>query len=96
MRAENYYMLSFESTHAAMGAEKYLSAQMPICAMPTLRAVSASCGISLRVEEDNFSLLEQALCVGYPAYAKPYRLYRVTKAGPVLLSQDDGRPDLHS
>lgn len=82
-------MLSFNSTHAAMGAEKYLSARMPICAMPTLRAVSASCGISLRVEDENFSLLEQALGDRYPAYAKPYRLYRVTKAGPDLLLQSD-------
>lgn len=84
MRAENYYMLSFDSTHAAMGAEKYLSAHMPICAMPTLRAVSASCGISLRVEEGDFLALEQALREGYPVYAKPYRLYRVTKDGPAL------------
>jgi hypothetical protein len=87
LRAENYYMISFDSTHAAMGAEKYLSARMPICAMPTLRAVSASCGISLRVEEGDFPVLEQALKEGYPVYAQPYRLYRVTGQGPSLLLQ---------
>lgn len=87
MRAENYYMLSFDSTHAAMGAERFLSARMPVCAMPTLRAVSASCGISLRVEEDGFEALERALKEGYPVYAQPYRLYRVTKDGPILLLQ---------
>lgn len=86
MRGETYYMLSFDSTHAAMRAEQYVKGYVPVCAMPTLRAVSAGCGISLRVEEGDYSKLEQALKKGYPANAQPYRLYLVTPNGPELVS----------
>ena len=40
-------MLTFQNTHDAMGAEKLLAGHLPVCTMPTLRQVSASCGISL-------------------------------------------------
>ena len=43
-------MLSFQNTHDAMGAERLLAGYLPVCTMPTLRQVSASCGISLRME----------------------------------------------
>ncbi len=61
MNTNAYYMLSFESTHAAMAWEKALTGRVPARTMPTLRQVSASCGISLRVEETNWPLLERFL-----------------------------------
>ena len=41
------YLLAFESTHAAMAANKALAAVNP-AVIPTPRAVSAGCGMSLR------------------------------------------------
>ena len=41
-------VIVFSSTHSAMRAEKHLTGRFPVTVMPTPRAVSASCGISLR------------------------------------------------
>ena len=59
MRNDSYYTLAFDSTHMAVAAEKYLSARIAVSVMPTPRKITASCGISLRVElEDGESLKE--------------------------------------
>ena len=47
-------MLTFSTTHAAITAEKVLGDCLPVAVMPTLRQVSASCGISLRIEEGDW------------------------------------------
>ncbi|MBQ6808769.1 MAG: DUF3343 domain-containing protein [Firmicutes bacterium] len=79
MRKASYYMLSFNSTHDAISAEKALAVHIPVQVMPTLRAVSESCGISLRVEEEEYPRLhallqEQLLEKGH------YMLYHIKKA----------------
>lgn len=61
MRASRYYMLSFHATHDAIAAEERLKPLLPAAVMPTLRAVSASCGISLRVETAQAPALRAAL-----------------------------------
>lgn len=86
MRAAQYYMLSFNSTHRAMEAERYLAPRLPVCAMPTLRAVTQSCGISLRVEEEDAPLLRESLSVGFPVPEGEYRLYHVTDGAPEPIS----------
>ena len=53
MRNDSYYTLAFDSTHMAVAAEKYLSARIAVSVMPTPRKITASCGISLRVELEN-------------------------------------------
>ncbi|MEL7609370.1 MAG: DUF3343 domain-containing protein [Bacillota bacterium] len=50
-------MLSFDSTHQALYAQSRLSKRIPVCVMPTLREVSKSCGISLRVEIADYPAL---------------------------------------
>ena len=69
-------MLSFQNTHDAMAAEKLLGGYLPVCTMPTLRQVSASCGISLRIEAgDEAAFLDLA---DRGVYAiRPSTLYRV-------------------
>ncbi|MDO4732075.1 MAG: DUF3343 domain-containing protein [Bacillota bacterium] len=61
MRKPSFYMLSFNSTHDAIQAEKILEAHFPVQVIPTLRSVSESCGISLRVEEEEYPLLQELL-----------------------------------
>ncbi len=61
MRADAYYMLSFRTTHYAMLAEEQLKNAVPLSVMPTLREVTQSCGISLRIEEEHYPLLLAAL-----------------------------------
>ena len=46
------FLLAFESTHAAMAANKALAAAHP-AVIPTPRAITASCGMTLRFEADD-------------------------------------------
>lgn len=45
---EEYYLLTFESTHAAISTEKLLK-PAGVTIMPVPRFLSASCGISIRI-----------------------------------------------
>ncbi len=48
---EEYYLFTFESTHAAISTEKILKpAECTI--MPVPRFISSSCGISVRIRPD--------------------------------------------
>lgn len=61
MRNSNYYLLAFNSTHDAVAAEKYLLTRLNVTMMPTLRKITASCGISVRIEEADFDQLKEML-----------------------------------
>ena len=61
MRNDSYYTLAFDSTHMAVAAEKYLSARIAVSVMPTPRKITASCGISLRVELEDRERLKELL-----------------------------------
>ena len=61
MRNDSYYTLAFDSTHMAVAAEKYLSARIAVSVMPTPRKITASCGISLRIELEDSQRLMEAL-----------------------------------
>lgn len=78
MRADRYYMLTFDSTHKALAAQRHLQGRVPVCIMPTLRAVQAGCGISLRVEEERVESLRKLL----PGLGREgWRLYLVEGLG---------------
>ena len=64
MRGERCVLLAFQSTHAAMEAQRALSPQVPVTVTPTLRQITAACGISLRVEEGDWRALGTALEAG--------------------------------
>ena len=81
MRAR-YQLLAFDSTHAAMAAERALKTRLPVTVMPTLRQITAACGISLRIEDRDGLALDGALMDGLvPPGA--YRRYRVEDGVPV-------------
>lgn len=48
---DEYYLLTFESTHAAISTEKLLK-PAEVTIMPVPRFISASCGISVRIRPD--------------------------------------------
>ena len=81
MRNDEYYLLAFNSTHAAVSAEKLLSAQLEVTVMPTLRKITASCGVSLRIEDKDFEKLKAILS----ANTLDCALYRVLNGEPSLL-----------
>ena len=68
-----YCLIVFNSTHAAMAAEKALKGSFEITIMPTLREITASCGISLRVAQEEMELALAELA----KTQLPFRLYQV-------------------
>ena len=76
---ETYCLIAFDSPHAAIRSEKLLKALSP-AVMPTLRAVTASCGMSLRLKTEQ---AEQARALLRESSLDPalYRFYRVEQEG---------------
>ncbi|MEE0844807.1 MAG: DUF3343 domain-containing protein [Eggerthellaceae bacterium] len=50
----NDYVLTFDSTHAALSAQKALAqAEVSCFTIPTPRAISAGCGIALKIQGES-------------------------------------------
>lgn len=54
---QEYILFTFDTTHAAITAEKLL-AELGSILMPTLREISASCGMALRLTPERRELAE--------------------------------------
>ena len=84
---ENYIMISFENTHSAMQAEKLLSQTLNVATMPTLRSVTQSCGISLRLAAEDYGQARIKMAASGIAPAL-YAIYLVDiNKKPLQLSQ---------
>ena len=71
-----FYLITFENTHTAIQTKKLLTGRMPIRTIPTLREISASCGISIRVEDGYLDALQNFLKTS-DLNPKMYELYRI-------------------
>lgn len=59
---ENFYVVSFDSTHHAIKAEKLFKEEnLNIRMMPTPREITASCGLSIRFEVDDLGKVEEII-----------------------------------
>lgn len=59
---EIFYVISFDSTHHAIKAEKlFKEANLNIKMMPTPREITASCGLSIRFEEADLGEVEKII-----------------------------------
>lgn len=50
----NYYVITFANTHSAITTQSHLESCAKITIMPTLREISAGCGISIRFLPDEY------------------------------------------
>jgi len=73
---EEYYLFTFDSTHAAIAAQALLEDLSPLV-MPTLREIRASCGMSLRLTPERRSEAEARL----RASAGGWQLWHVNVSG---------------
>lgn len=75
MTKRSYHLFAFDSPHAAIAAQRLL-AGVGAAVMPTLRAITASCGMSLRVSDEKTERARQIMASSDidPAL---YRLYAV-------------------
>lgn len=68
----DYFLFAFDSTTGAIGAQKLL-AGLDAVVMPTLREITAGCGISLRLSpnraEDAMKLLSASEITGWQLYS---------------------------
>lgn len=72
-----YYLITFESTHLAIRTERALKNTYKITMIPTPRDLSASCGLSLTLEEESLAGACETLALqGFDGM----RLYRVTRS----------------
>ena len=73
---EEYYLLTFESTHAAISTEKLLK-PAEVTIMPVPRFLSASCGISIRIRPDKRERAEGIFREGSRLEPEEYAYYHV-------------------
>ena len=76
---ERYYLFAFDSPHAAISAQRLLD-PLGAVVMPTLRSITCSCGMSLRLREES---VENAKEIMKASNIDPalYRLYLVEQEG---------------
>ncbi|MDP3448833.1 MAG: DUF3343 domain-containing protein [Eubacteriales bacterium] len=79
---EGYWLFAFDSPHAAIQAQRLLSGCGAVV-MPTLRSITASCGMSLRLRDE---AIEEAKGIMRASNIDPalYRLYRVEQEGKAI------------
>lgn len=73
-----YYLLTFESTHAAISTEKLLK-PAEVTIMPVPRFISASCGISVRIKPEKREEAEAIFRQGSKLRAEDYSYYHVVR-----------------
>ncbi|QZY55117.1 DUF3343 domain-containing protein [Crassaminicella profunda] len=61
MLEQEFYVISFESTHHAIQTESRLKNEFVIETIPTPREISASCGLSIKFSLEKFSDIMKAL-----------------------------------
>ncbi|QXM06994.1 DUF3343 domain-containing protein [Crassaminicella indica] len=61
MLEQEFYVISFESTHHAIKTENRLKNKFSIETIPTPREISASCGLSIKFSLEIFSEIMKAL-----------------------------------
>lgn len=80
-----YYLITFANTHTAISAQKYLAGKIPFVVMPTLREVSDSCGISLKVETIDYPMILSQMQFYFPQNTM-YKIYEVSLNESHLIS----------
>lgn len=73
---EEYYLITFSSTHSAISSQKYLEKIIKVVIMPTLREISNSCGISIRVAREDYIKASEQM---KKHTVKDYHIYYVQK-----------------
>lgn len=59
---EKFYVVSFDSTHHAIRADKlFKEHNLNVRMMPTPREITASCGLSIRFEEADLEEVEEII-----------------------------------
>lgn len=72
-----YYLITFANTNTAMAAQKGLKGKLDFHIMPTLREISGSCGISIKIQPSAFEKARTLIQEQFPA-SSLYQFYHIT------------------
>lgn len=75
-----YYLITFANTNTAMAAQKGLKGKLDFHIMPTLREISGSCGISIKIQPSFLEEAQLLLMELFPA-SSLYEFYHITSGG---------------
>ena len=78
----DYYLMTFESTHAAISTEKLLK-PAEVTIMPLPRFISASCGISVRIRPDKKESAEEIFRENSKLTPDDYAYYHIIRGEQV-------------
>jgi len=73
---QEYYLITFESTHAAIATEKLLK-PAGVSIMPVPRFISASCGIAVRIHPEKRVQAEKLFESGSVLKSNEYAYYHI-------------------
>jgi hypothetical protein len=79
---DEYYLLTFESTHAAISTEKLLK-PAEVTIMPVPRFISASCGISVRIRPEKKEAVEEIFRESSKLTPADYTYYHIIRGEEV-------------
>jgi hypothetical protein len=74
-----YYLITFSNTHSAIAAQKYLEDKLSFHVCPTLREISDSCGISLRLDSSTYDEIQRHM-LQFPLGTEMYKIYHITSS----------------
>jgi len=77
---KDFFVISFESTHYAMMMEKRLKEKFKVDMIPTPRCITASCGLSLKMDT---GLIEEVILTlkSFDVDKTMFQIYRICKTG---------------
>jgi len=75
---EEFYLYTFSNTHGAIATEKLLK-EAGATILPVPRVISASCGISVRIQPDKIDMAKQIMAEKSDLKEGEYSLYFMTK-----------------
>ncbi len=82
-----YYVITFANTHSAITTQSHLESVAVVTIMPTLREISAGCGISIRFLPDQ---LDQVLA-GLKTWGldkKMYQIYQIREENGTIFPSE--------
>ena len=91
MTERAYWLFAFDSPHAAIAAQKLLAGCGAVV-MPTLRCITANCGMSLRLTDEAIEDAKRMM-QGSAIDLKLYKLYRVEKRNGETLCTEQPIPE---
>lgn len=82
-----FNVITFDSTHKAMKAEKHFAQIVPSELIPTPREISANCGLSLKFQEDALEMVLSELA-GHFSEVEGIKVYRIEKNEDVRFASE--------